>query len=105
MAQPLVTDLFGTGSAYDATAKKLTIPLTALPALTAANPTPLELYAAIIQYAHNFLNANTDQSVLAASDITIQSPYPRNSINKTQFQYAVRFYGPYAQPTFDPNTV
>ncbi len=105
MAQPLVTDLFGTGSAYDATAKKLTIPVSALPALTVANPTPLELYAAIVQYAHTFLNANTDQSVLAASDLTIQSPYPRNSVNKTQFQYSVRFFGPYTSPNFDPNSI
>jgi len=105
MSQPLIADLFGTGSTYDATAKKLDIPLSALPALTTANPTALELYAALVSYAHTWLNANTDQSVLATSDTTSQAPLTRNGVPKTQFQYTLRFFGPYSTPNFDPNAI
>ncbi len=105
MAQPLITDLFGTGSTFDAAAKKVTIPLTALPALTNASPTPLEIYGAIIAYAHTWLNANTDLSVSAACDLNAQAPLSRNGTLKTQYQYSVRFFGPYTSPNFDPNQI
>ncbi|WP_375469539.1 hypothetical protein [uncultured Nostoc sp.] len=105
MGQPLTTDLFGAGATFSGSPKVLQIPLTALPALTGANPTPLEIYAAIVATAHTWLNANTDASVLAASDLTNTAPITRNSTQKTQFQYAVKFYGNYAAPTFDPNSI
>ncbi|BBD69683.1 hypothetical protein NIES4072_29810 [Nostoc commune NIES-4072] len=103
--QPGITDLFGANSTFSGTPKVLEIPLSSLPALTSANPTALELYAAIIQTAHTWLNANTDASVLATSDITISSPVTRNGAPKTQFQFTERFYGSYAAPSFDPNAV
>ncbi len=81
--QPGITDLFGANSTFSGTPKVLEIPLNSLPALTSANPTALELYAAIIQTAHTWLNANTDASVLATSDITISSPITRNGTPKT----------------------
>ena len=103
--QPGIIDLFGANSTFSGSPKVLSIPLSSLPALTSANPTALELYAAIIQTAHTWLNANTDASVLATSDITISSPVTRNGVPKTQFQFTERFYGPYTAPTFDPNAV
>ncbi|MBH8576992.1 hypothetical protein I8752_29225 [Nostocaceae cyanobacterium CENA369] len=105
MSQPGFTDLFGTDTTFSGTPKVLSIPLTALPALTSANPTALEIYGAIVQMAHAWITANTDASVMATSDLTISSPITRNGIAKTQFQYSERFYGPYTAPTFDPNTV
>ena len=105
MTQPAITDLFGANSSWDATNKKLEIPLTSLPALTSQSPSALELYAAVVSFAHNWINANSDQSVLADSSLTINSPITKNSIAKTQFQYAVKFYGVYNAPTFDPNAV
>ncbi|MEH2119020.1 hypothetical protein [Nostoc sp.] len=105
MTQPLITDLFGAGASFSGSPKVLQIPLTALPALTGANPTPLEIYAAIVATAHPWLNANTDASVLATSDLTNNAPIVRNGTPKTQFQYALRFYGNYAAPTFDPNSI
>lgn len=105
MTQPVITDLFGTGSTFAGTPKVLSIPLTALPALTGSNPTALELYAAIISFAHNWISTNTDQSVLVDSNLTISSPITKNGVAKTQFQYAERFYGAYTAPTFDPNAV
>ncbi|MEH2031024.1 MAG: hypothetical protein V7K67_15405 [Nostoc sp.] len=105
MSQPLITDLFGLTATFSGSPKVLQIPLTSLPSLTGANPTPLELYAAIISYAHNWISANTDQSVLADSTLTISSPITKNGVAKTQFQYAERFYGAYTAPTFDPNAV
>ncbi|MEH2113541.1 hypothetical protein [Nostoc sp.] len=105
MTQPLITDLFGATATFSGTPKVLEIPLTSLPALTSSNPTALELYAAIVQTAHTWLNANTDASVLAASDITISSPVTRNGVAKTQFQFTERFYGVYNAPTFDPNAI
>jgi len=105
MAQPTITDLFGANSTYDTASKTVSLPLTSLPALTNANPTPLEIYAALISFAHNWINANSDQSVLADSGLTINSPITKNSVAKTQFQYAVRFYGPYTAPTFDPTQI
>ncbi|MEH1959858.1 MAG: hypothetical protein V7L05_08220 [Nostoc sp.] len=103
--QPGITDLFGANSTFSGSPKVLEIPLSSLPALTSANPTALELYAAIVQTAHISLNANTDASVMSASDLTISSPITRNGTAKTQFQFTERFYGPYAAPTFDPNAV
>ncbi|MEH2283350.1 MAG: hypothetical protein V7K90_18795 [Nostoc sp.] len=103
--QPGITDLFGANSTLAGTPKVLEVPLTSLPALTNNNPTPLEVYAALISYAHAWLNANTDASVLATSDVTISSPITRNGVPKTQFQFSERFYGTYAAPTFDPNAV
>lgn len=105
MSQPLITDLFGSTATFSGTPKVLEIPLTSLPALTSANPTPLEIYAAIVATAHTWLNANTDASVLCASDLTNNAPITRNGTPKTQFQYAVKFYGAYSAPTFDPNTI
>ncbi|MBN3939179.1 hypothetical protein [Nostoc sp. NMS9] len=105
MPQPIITDLFGNGSTFSGTPKILAVPLTALPALTSANPTALEIYAAIIQTAHTWINANTDTTVMAASDLTINSPITRNGTAKTQFQYAAKFYGNYTAPIFDPNAV
>ncbi|MEH1795867.1 MULTISPECIES: hypothetical protein [unclassified Nostoc] len=91
-----ITDLFGATATFSGTPKILEIPLTSLPALTSANPTPLEIYAAIISNAHAWFAANTDASVLATSDLTISSPVTRNGTAKTQFQFSERFYGPYA---------
>ena len=105
MTQPAFTDLFGANSTFNATTKTLEMPLTSLPALTNANPTALEVYAALVSFAHNWINANSDQSVLADSTLTINSPITKNSVAKTQFQYAVKFYGPYTAPTFDPNSI
>ncbi|AVH73824.1 hypothetical protein [Nostoc sp. 'Lobaria pulmonaria (5183) cyanobiont'] len=103
--QPGITDLFGVNSTFLGTPKVLEIPLSSLPALTSANPTPLELYAAIISFAHTWINANTDASVMASSDLVISSPVTRNGIPKTQFQFSERFYGTYSAPIFDPNAV
>ncbi|MEH2377746.1 MAG: hypothetical protein V7K27_02410 [Nostoc sp.] len=103
--QPGITDLFGANSTLSGTPKILAIPLTSLPALTGSNPTALEVYAAVVSYAHTWLNANTDASVLATSDVTISSPITRNGVPKTQFQFSERFYGSYAAPIFDPNAV
>ncbi|MEH2211064.1 hypothetical protein [Nostoc sp.] len=103
--QPGITDLFGATATFSGTPKVLEVPLTSLPDLTSPNPTPLEIYAAIVKTAHAWINANTDASVMAASDLTINSPITRNGAPKTQFQYAAKFYGPYAAPTFDPNTI
>lgn len=103
--QPGITDLFGATATFSGTPKVLEIPLTSLPALTSANPTALELYAAIVQTAHAWISANTDQSVLVDSALTISSPITKNGIPKTQFQYSERFYGVYTAPTFDPNAV
>ncbi|MBN3911093.1 MAG: hypothetical protein HWQ35_32495 [Nostoc sp. NMS1] len=105
MSQPTITDLFGANSTFSGSPKILQIPLSSLPALTGSNPTALELYAAIISYAHTWINANTDASVMASSDLTISSPITRNATTKTQFQYSSRFYGTYTAPTFDPNVV
>jgi hypothetical protein len=103
--QPGITDLFGANSTFTGTPKVLTIPLSSLPALTTANPTALELHAALVSFAHNWISANTDQSVLADSTLTIASPITKNGVAKTQFQYATRYYGVYNAPTFDPNAV
>lgn len=103
--QPGITDLFGANSTFSGSPKVLEIPLTSLPALTSANPTPLELYAAIVSFAHTWITANTDQSVLVDSTLTISSPITKNGVPRTQFQYAERFYGTYTAPTFDPNQV
>lgn len=105
MTQPAFTDLFGANSTFNSTNKTLEIPLTSLTALTNASPTALEVYAALVSFAHSWINANSDQSVLADSMLTINSPITKNSIAKTQFQYAVKFYGSYTVPTFDPNQV
>ena len=105
MTQPAITDLFGTNSSWDATNKKLEIPLTSLPALTSQSPSALELYAALVSLAHNWISTNSDASVLSDSSLTINSPITKNSTPKTQFQYAVKFYGLYTAPTFDPNAV
>lgn len=105
MTQPLITDLFGATATFSGSPKVLQIPLASLPSLTGANPTALELYAAIVSNAHTWLNANTDASVLGTSDLTISSPVTRNGVVKTQFQYSERFYGSYTAPTFDPNAV
>jgi hypothetical protein len=105
MSQPQITDLFGSGATFSGTPKVLSIPLSSLPALTNANPTALELHAAIVSYGHAWISANTDQSVLADSALTISSPITKNGTPKTQFQYATRYYGPYTAPTFDPNAV
>ena len=105
MTQPAFTDLFGANSTFNATSKTLEIPLTSLPALTNANPTPLEIFAAVLSYAHVWINANSDQTVLSDSVLTINSPITKNGVAKTQFQYAVKFYGVYNAPTFDPNAV
>lgn len=104
MSQPQITDLFGANSTWNATSKTLEIPLTSLPALTSnQSPTPLELYAAIVNSAHAWLNTNQDTSVMATSDLTNQAPLTRNGTPKTQYQYAVRFFGSYSAPTFNPN--
>ncbi|MEH2222593.1 hypothetical protein [Nostoc sp.] len=103
--QPGITDLFGANSTFSGTPKVLEIPLSSLPSLTSANPTALELYAAIIANAHAWINANTDASVMASSDLVVSSPITRNGTAKTQFQFSERFYGPYTAPTFDPNAV
>ncbi|QLE41687.1 hypothetical protein FD723_15530 [Nostoc sp. C052] len=105
MTQPAITDLFGANSTFSGTPKVLEIPLTSLPALTGSNPTALELYAAIVSFAHSWISANTDQSVLVDSTLTISSPVTKNGVPRTQFQYAERFYGAYTAPTFDPNAV
>ena len=105
MTQPSITDLFGANSTFSSTTHTLSIPMTSLPALTNANPTPLEIYAALVSFAHNWISANSDQSVLADSTLSINSPITKNGIQKTQFQYAVKFYGVYNAPTFDPNAV
>ncbi|MEH2374015.1 hypothetical protein [Nostoc sp.] len=105
MSQPAITDLFGATATFAGTPKTLEIPLTSLPALTGANPTALELYSAIISYAHTWFAANADTSVMGTSDLTISSPITRNGVAKTQFQYSERFYGTYSAPTFDPNAV
>ena len=103
--QPGITDLFGANSTFSGSPKVLEIPLSSLPALTSPNPTALELYAAIISFAHAWINANTDASVMASSDLVVSSPVTRNGTAKTQFQFSERFYGPYSAPTFDPNAV
>ncbi|MEH2318561.1 hypothetical protein [Nostoc sp.] len=105
MTQPAITDLFGATATFSGTPKILEIPLTSLPALTGANPTALEIYAAIISFAHAWFSTNADQSVLVDSNLTISSPITKNGIPRTQFQFAERFYGPYTAPIFDPNTV
>lgn len=105
MSQPQITDLFGSTATWDSTNKKLIIPITALPVLTAQTPTSLELYAAIVSLAHIWISANTDQTVLADSTLTTNAPITKNSVARTQFQYAVRFYNAYNQPTFDPNAI
>ncbi|MGV0102344.1 hypothetical protein NSTCB13_00865 [Nostoc sp. DSM 114160] len=103
--QPGITDLFGPTATFSGTPKVLEIPLSSLTALTSSNPTALEIYAAIVQTAHTWINANTDVSVMATSDLTISSPITRNGVAKTQFQFSERFFGTYAAPTFDPNAV
>ncbi|MEH2164560.1 MAG: hypothetical protein V7K38_26790 [Nostoc sp.] len=103
--QPGITDLFGATATFSGSPKILAIPLTSLPSLSGANPTALEIYAAIIANAHAWINANTDASVMASSDLVISSPITRNGTAKTQFQFSERFYGTYAAPTFDPNAV
>jgi hypothetical protein len=105
MTQPAITDLFGANSTFSGTPKVLEIPLTSLPTLTGSNPTALELYAALVSYAHAWLNSNTDASVMGNSNLIISSPITRNGTPKTQFQYSEIFYGPYTAPTFDPNAV
>lgn len=105
MTQPLIVDLFGVGSSYDSAAKKLNIPITALPILTTTNPTALEIYAAIVDTAYKWLSTNTDTSVMASCDTNAQAPITRNGSPRTQFQYSVRFFGPYNSPVFDPNSI
>ncbi|MEH1862048.1 MAG: hypothetical protein V7L21_29510 [Nostoc sp.] len=105
MPQPAIIDLFGTGSAY--ASGNLSIPLSALNAAGLSNnsPTALEIFAAIIKTGHTWLNSNTDTTVMATSDLTSVAPITRNSTAKTQFQYAVKFYGPYNAPEFDPDNI
>lgn len=105
MSQPGITDLFGTGATF--TGGNLTIPLTALQnaGITGDSPTALEIYAALVKNAHGWINTNTDASVMATSDLTSTAPITRNGTPRTQFQFAVRFFGSYSAPTFDPNSI
>lgn len=105
MPQPTYENLFGTGAIWDATG--LHIPQAALAStgLSANPPSALELYAAIVKQVHGWLSTNTDQAVLASSDLTVQAPLIRNGIPRTQYQFSERFFGSYNAPEFDPDQV
>lgn len=107
MATPSITDLFGAGATWDANNNQLKIPFSALQAagLSTNPPSALEVYSALVKNAHTWLNANTDQSVMASSDLTVQAPLTRNGTPKTQYQFATRFFGSYQAPEFDPDQV
>lgn len=107
MAQPTYENLFGAGTIWDAGNNRLQISFSALQAAGLSNnpPSALEIYAAIIKQAHSWLSANTDQSVLASSDLTVQAPLTRNGVPRTQYQFSERFYGSYVAPMFNPEDV
>ncbi len=99
--------LLGTGANFNAATSTLEIPLTALAesGLDGTEPTALQCLAAIIRNAHNWLSANTDQTVMADSALNPFAPVERNGQNKTQYQYSLNFYGDYSTPVFDPDEV
>lgn len=107
MAQPTYENLFGSGAAYNSGTSKLEIPLTALATsgLDATDPTALETLAAIVKNAHSWLSSNTDEEVMATSEINIFAPSTRNDQTKTQYGYTLDFFGNYTAPTFDPDEV
>lgn len=107
MPQPSFAELFGVGSNWDAVDNSLQIPLSALQqsGLSANPPSALEVYSALIKTAHTWLSANTDATVLATSDLTVQAPIVRNGQPRTQFQFSARFYGAYNAPEFDPDQI
>jgi hypothetical protein len=107
MAQPTYAELFGTGATFNSGASRIEIPLTGLSAsgLNATEPTALEALASVTKISSAWLSANTDETVMAGCDTTQFAPVQRNGLNKTQFQYALSFYGNYTTPTFDPDEV
>ena len=106
MAQPTFADLFGAASAYNGTSNKLEIPKAALEAAGVANAAtaqPIELFGALIAFAHTWLAANTDQAVMSASRLSVNAPFQRNAVDKTSYTYQIQFFGTYNAPTFDPD--
>lgn len=107
MPEPNFTDLMGIGSQWNASANRLEVPFSALAptGLSSNPPSALEVYGAIIKNAHAWLSNNRDESVGAASELSVTAPYPRNGQQKTQFQFSERFYASYDAPEFNPDSL
>ncbi len=104
---PTFEEIYGTGATFNTATSTLEIPLTALAqsGLNATNPTPLQTLGAIARNAHAWLSTNTDETVMADSDLNPFAPIQRNGEDKTQFQYSINFYASYTTPEFDPDEV
>lgn len=106
MAQPTFNDLFGPGATWDALSNKLTITFpTSNQSGTPVALSALEVYGTIVSNGHAWLNPNTDSTVMATSDLTVQAPLVRNGQPRTQFQFNQRFFGNYSAPSFDPSQI
>lgn len=106
MAQPTLDDFFRFNSIIDTSGDSptLTIDLGNYRSLGLDNTSSaLSIFAAIVFGAHNWLVANTDESVQANSTLSISSPTLRNEIERTSFVFALEFFNNYDIPTFEPD--
>jgi hypothetical protein len=101
MAQPTAVELFGAGTTISG--GNLTVPLSGLTDTGLSGTAPIEVYAAIVKKSSDWLVANTDETVMAASTASVFAPSTRNALSKTQFTFALSFYGAYTSPTLDPD--
>jgi len=105
MAQPTIEDLLGSGSVVDTSNLFVMIPeqvFTDNGLGSLATATPLEIAAVIIKTVNDWLTTNTDETVLADSNLTVNTPAIRNNIEKTLFAFTFEFYGNYTEPVFNP---
>lgn len=101
MAQPSLSDLFGSGTTI--TSENLQIPLASLASVGLSNQVPLSILAAIVVRSTDWLLANEDLAVRATSERVVFSPVVRNNVERTQYANTLVFFGNYQAPVFDPD--
>jgi hypothetical protein len=105
MAQPTLTEIFGTPSTIDGNLNALVIPSSffAQYGINLNSALPIELLAVLIVTTYFSMATNTDETVNLAVTRTITAPVSRNNQDKTSFSFNLEFFGSYESPTFQIN--
>jgi len=102
--QPTLVNLLGTSANNNVAGSKIEISYAALIAAGLASPataSATQIFGAILINAHSWLSTNTDQAVNLTSTVSKSSPYTRNSVNKTLYNYQMGVFGSYTEPQLD----
>ncbi|AFY75254.1 hypothetical protein Syn7502_03402 [Synechococcus sp. PCC 7502] len=109
MTVPRIIDLFGPNVVLNLTDNRLEISLADLQTYaeltTLDDEKGLNIFAAIIRQSQDYLGTRPDEAINAKSEVSVISPTIRNSLQKTEYTFAISFYNPYANLVFDPDNV